>query len=190
MSAAISPRRAVTGESARRGPAVGGPITAVGRAAARSVVCVELGALRRCGRATVDKADGEAVGVGKEPDVTDCLVDDVERVAVGFVRVGVAGEQADERLLDEAADEETVGDVALAAPRWPTSSSPTGDLPLDGGSGRCRCRWRRRSGIGCCRAYTCEAGPFTLAGWLEPAGDVGGDTFDFALERATRCTCR
>ena len=28
-------------------------------------------------------------------------------------------------------------------------------------------------------SYTCEAGQFTLAGWLEPAGDVGGDTFDF-----------
>jgi len=33
-------------------------------------------------------------------------------------------------------------------------------------------------------AYTCEAGQFTLAGWLEPAGNVGGDTFDFALERS------
>jgi serine phosphatase RsbU (regulator of sigma subunit) len=32
-------------------------------------------------------------------------------------------------------------------------------------------------------AYTCEAGQFTLAGWLEPAGNVGGDTFDFALDR-------
>ena len=32
-------------------------------------------------------------------------------------------------------------------------------------------------------AYTCEAGQFTLAGWLEPAGNVGGDTFDFSLER-------
>jgi serine phosphatase RsbU (regulator of sigma subunit) len=32
-------------------------------------------------------------------------------------------------------------------------------------------------------SYTCEAGQFTLAGWLEPAGEVGGDTFDFALER-------
>ena len=32
---------------------------------------------------------------------------------------------------------------------------------------------------------TCEAGQFTLAGWLEPAGDVGGDTFDFSLERDT-----
>ena len=33
-------------------------------------------------------------------------------------------------------------------------------------------------------AYTCEAG-ITLAGWLEPAGDVGGDTFDFILKRDT-----
>jgi len=32
-------------------------------------------------------------------------------------------------------------------------------------------------------SYTCEAGQFTLAAWLEPAGEVGGDTFDFALGR-------
>jgi serine phosphatase RsbU (regulator of sigma subunit) len=32
-------------------------------------------------------------------------------------------------------------------------------------------------------SYTCEAGQFTLAGWLEPAGDNAGDTFDFSLER-------
>jgi serine phosphatase RsbU (regulator of sigma subunit) len=32
-------------------------------------------------------------------------------------------------------------------------------------------------------AYTCEAGQFTLAAWLEPAGDIAGDTFDFSLER-------
>lgn len=31
--------------------------------------------------------------------------------------------------------------------------------------------------------YTCEAGQFNLAGWLEPAGQVGGDTFDFSLDR-------
>jgi serine phosphatase RsbU (regulator of sigma subunit) len=30
---------------------------------------------------------------------------------------------------------------------------------------------------------TCEAAQFTLAAWLEPAGEVGGDTFDFSLER-------
>ena len=32
-------------------------------------------------------------------------------------------------------------------------------------------------------SFTCEADQFTLAGWLEPAGEVGGDTFDFSLER-------
>ncbi len=34
-------------------------------------------------------------------------------------------------------------------------------------------------------AFTCEADQFTLAGWLEPAGEVGGDTFDFSLDRDT-----
>lgn len=34
-------------------------------------------------------------------------------------------------------------------------------------------------------SHTCEAAQFTLAGWLEPAGDVAGDTFDFSLERDT-----
>ncbi len=33
--------------------------------------------------------------------------------------------------------------------------------------------------------FTCEADQFTLAGWLEPAGEVGGDTFDFSLDRET-----
>ena len=32
-------------------------------------------------------------------------------------------------------------------------------------------------------AYTLEAGPLTLAGWLEPSHDVGGDTFDYSLDR-------
>jgi serine phosphatase RsbU (regulator of sigma subunit) len=30
---------------------------------------------------------------------------------------------------------------------------------------------------------TCEAGAFTLAGWLEPAAGIAGDTFDFNLSR-------
>jgi serine phosphatase RsbU (regulator of sigma subunit) len=34
-------------------------------------------------------------------------------------------------------------------------------------------------------SYTCEAGQFTLAGWLEPAASVGGDSFDYALGRHT-----
>jgi serine phosphatase RsbU (regulator of sigma subunit) len=32
-------------------------------------------------------------------------------------------------------------------------------------------------------AYTCEAGSFTLSAWLEPADNVGGDTFDYILAR-------
>ena len=32
-------------------------------------------------------------------------------------------------------------------------------------------------------SYTCEAGQFSLGGWLVPATSAGGDTFDFALER-------
>jgi hypothetical protein len=35
------------------------------------------------------------------------------------------------------------------------------------------------------RAFTCEAGQFTLAAWLQPAGEIGGDTSDFSLERET-----
>ncbi|MFN2610133.1 MAG: PP2C family protein-serine/threonine phosphatase [Actinomycetota bacterium] len=34
-------------------------------------------------------------------------------------------------------------------------------------------------------AYTCEAGQFTLAAWLEPSGDIAGDTFDVAMDRDT-----
>src|SRR5215203_2311144 len=34
-------------------------------------------------------------------------------------------------------------------------------------------------------SFTCEADQFTLAGWLEPAGEVGGDTFDYSLDRNT-----
>lgn len=34
-------------------------------------------------------------------------------------------------------------------------------------------------------AFTCEGGSFTLAGWLEPAASIGGDTFDYSLARDT-----
>jgi serine phosphatase RsbU (regulator of sigma subunit) len=32
-------------------------------------------------------------------------------------------------------------------------------------------------------AFTCEAGAFTLSGWVEPAARVAGDTFDYSLAR-------
>ena len=34
-------------------------------------------------------------------------------------------------------------------------------------------------------SYTCETERFTVAGWLEPANAVGGDTFDYSLDRDT-----
>jgi serine phosphatase RsbU (regulator of sigma subunit) len=34
-------------------------------------------------------------------------------------------------------------------------------------------------------ALSCEAEQFSMAGWLEPADTVGGDTFDYALDRNT-----
>jgi serine phosphatase RsbU (regulator of sigma subunit) len=91
-----------------------------------------------------------------------------------------------ELSLSEAPDEQTVADVALAAHalayvvianrrftdlfEWGQRSVP---LSL-----AAEIQHRLLPA-----AYTCEAGQFTLAGWLEPAGDVGGDTFDFAMER-------
>ncbi|WP_380169543.1 PP2C family protein-serine/threonine phosphatase [Jannaschia sp. R86511] len=32
-------------------------------------------------------------------------------------------------------------------------------------------------------SLTCEAGTFTLSAWLEPTAEVGGDTFDYSVER-------
>jgi len=92
-----------------------------------------------------------------------------------------------ELSLTEAPDEQTVADVALAAHalayvvianrrftdlfEWGQRSVP---LSL-----AAEIQHRLLPA-----AYTCEAGQFTLAGWLEPAGNVGGDTFDFAMERS------
>jgi serine phosphatase RsbU (regulator of sigma subunit) len=91
-----------------------------------------------------------------------------------------------ELRLDEAPDEATLEDVARAAQalayvvianrrftdlyEWGQRSRP---LSLEA---EIQHRLLPRS-------YTCEGGQFTLAGWLEPAGDVAGDTFDFSVER-------
>ena len=34
-------------------------------------------------------------------------------------------------------------------------------------------------------AYTCEAGAFTLSAWLEPAARIGGDSYDYSLDRTS-----
>ena len=96
--------------------------------------------------------------------------------AVGVLELG----------LDEAPDEATMEDVARAAHalayvvianrrftdlyEWGQRSRP---LSLEA-----EIQHRLLPG-----SYTCEGGQFTLAGWLEPAGDVAGDTFDFSVER-------
>jgi serine phosphatase RsbU (regulator of sigma subunit) len=93
-----------------------------------------------------------------------------------------------ELSLEDAPDEQTIADVALAAHafayvlianrrftdlfEWGQRSVP---LSL-----AAEIQHRLLPG-----SYTCEAGQFTLAGWLEPAGNVGGDTFDFTMERDT-----
>jgi Stage II sporulation protein E (SpoIIE) len=41
----------------------------------------------------------------------------------------------------------------------------------------------RGSASAASRPQTCEAGSFTLAGWLEPSADIAGDTFGFSLAR-------
>jgi serine phosphatase RsbU (regulator of sigma subunit) len=98
--------------------------------------------------------------------------------AIGVLELGLPGPP----------DEETIADVALAAHalayviianrrftdlfEWGKRSVP---LTL-----AAEIQHRLLPG-----SYTCEAGQFTLAAWLEPAGNVGGDTFDFAMERDT-----
>ena len=77
--------------------------------------------------------------------------------------------------------------------RWPrtrsrTSSSRTAGSPTssDGANVPSDCRLPPRSQHRLLPgSYTCEAGQFTLAAWLEPPGDIAGDTFDFAIERDT-----
>src|SRR5213083_1689603 len=93
-----------------------------------------------------------------------------------------------ELALEDVPDEQTVADVALAAHalayvvianrrftdlfEWGQRSVP---LSL-----AAEIQHRLLPG-----AFTCEAGQFTLAAWLQPAGEIGGDTFDFSLDRDT-----
>jgi serine phosphatase RsbU (regulator of sigma subunit) len=119
----------------------------------------------------------QTVRVDVGPDGTDVLAPVTNRgEAIGVLELS----------LGEAPDEQTLADVALAAHalayvvianrrftdlfEWGQRSVP---LSL-----AAEIQHRLLPG-----AYTCEAGQFTVAGWLEPAGDVGGDTFDYAVER-------
>jgi serine phosphatase RsbU (regulator of sigma subunit) len=92
-----------------------------------------------------------------------------------------------ELLLPAAPDADTVADVASAAHalayvviadrrhtdlyEWGSRSTP---LTLEAEI------QRRLLPL----SYTCEAAEFTLGGWLVPANEAGGDTFDYALDEA------
>jgi serine phosphatase RsbU (regulator of sigma subunit) len=119
----------------------------------------------------------QTVGVEAGADSTDVFAPVTNRgEAIGVLQL----------RLGDAPDEQTVADVALAAHalayvvianrrftdlfEWGQRSVP---LSL-----AAEIQHRLLPA-----AYTCEAGQFTVAGWLEPAGDVGGDTFDYAVER-------
>jgi serine phosphatase RsbU (regulator of sigma subunit) len=121
----------------------------------------------------------QAVEITEGPDETSVYAPVTNRgEAIGVL----------ELCLRRKPDEETLADVALAAHalayvvianqrftdlyEWGQRS-----LPL---SLAAEIQHRLLPG-----SYTCEAGQFTLAAWLEPAGDVGGDTFDFSIDRDT-----
>jgi serine phosphatase RsbU (regulator of sigma subunit) len=119
----------------------------------------------------------QAVVIETEPEGTRVLAPVANRgEAIGVL----------ELTLPAAPDEQTLADVALAGEalayivianrrftdlyEWGQRSVPLG-LAAE-------IQHRLLPG-----SYTCEAPQFTLAAWLEPAGSIAGDTFDFALER-------
>ena len=98
--------------------------------------------------------------------------------AVGVMELWLAGEPDEETLASVADAAHALAYVVIANRRF-TDLFHWGQrtVPL---SLEAEIQHRLLPG-----SYTCEAGQFTVAGWLEPAGDVGGDTFDFSLERDT-----
>jgi serine phosphatase RsbU (regulator of sigma subunit) len=142
-------------ETAERVPLVGTPH---GRALARQTVVVEAG--------------GEGGGARLYAPVTN------RGEAIGLIELHLA----------DAPDEHTLADVALAAHALAyvvIANRRFTDLFAWGQrsvrlSLAAEIQHRLLPG-----SYTCEAGQFTLAAWLEPAGEVGGDTFDFSMERDT-----
>jgi len=87
--------------------------------------------------------------------------------------------QADARVFDD------IGTVAEALARVVVASRRHSDLmdwAQDTSPFSLAAEIQRRLLPG---SYTCETDRFTVAGWLEPANAVGGDTFDYSLDRDT-----
>ena len=147
------------------------------------------------GASTSDRETAESVPVAGSPYGRALLRQDVEVVETAgetrlYAPVTNRGEAIGvlELTLPHSPDEQTLADVAMAAHALAyvvIANSRYTDLFAWGQrtvklSLAAEIQHRLLPGT-----YTCEAGQFTLAAWLEPAGDVGGDTFDFAMERDT-----
>lgn len=96
--------------------------------------------------------------------------------AIGILEVSFAHEP-DSDVLDDLADATHAWAYALIASRRHTDLFEWAqrDVPFS-----ISAELQRRL---LPSAYTVEAGPLTVAGWLEPSYDVGGDTFDYCLDR-------
>src|SRR6476620_1579154 len=118
------------------------------------------------------RADVEAVGDGARMvvPVTD------RGDAIGLLELDLPRYPSADEVLDISSAAHALGYVVIAARRhtdvfeWGQRSTPFA----------LAAEIQRRL---LPAAYTCEAGQFTLAGWLEPASSVGGDTFDYTLDR-------
>src|SRR5213595_2020865 len=148
------------------------------------------GALRLQGKETAERVPlvGTPHGRALAAQAVEVIAED--RSARLFAPVTSRGEAVGvlELVLGDFPAEQTVADVALAAHflayvvianrrytdlfEWGQRSVP---LSL-----AAEIQHRLLPG-----SFTCEAGQFTLAAWLQPAGEIGGDTFDFSLERDT-----
>ena len=147
-------------------------------------------ATRRKGPETGDRVAREGTPHGRALATQDVQVVDVDGGAELYAPVTSRGEAVGvlELLLPHRPDEQTVADVAEAA-------HALAYIVIAGRRYTDLYEWGQRSVPLSLAAeiqhrllpgsYTCEAAQFTLAAWLEPAGEVGGDTFDFSLDRDT-----
>ena len=150
------------------------------------------GALRLQGEETAERVPlvGTPHGRALAAQAVQVIVEERSGGARLFAPVTSRGEAVGvlELSLEDSPGEQTVADVALAghflayvviANRRYTDLFEWGQrsVPL---SLAAEIQHRLLPG-----SFTCEAGQFTLAAWLQPAGEIGGDTFDFSLDRDT-----